>query len=67
MYLGKINVELSCNGTKESEIWMPNNLDAFENVADFSSFFFVVVFVLVCWSFFASTKGHFTMGKKKYP
>lgn len=44
------------------------NLNAFENAANFSSFFFVVVvFVLVCWSFFASTKGHFAMGGKKYP
>lgn len=57
-------MELSCNGTKECEIWMLINLDAFENVVNFSSFFVVVVFVLVSWSFFASTKGHFTMGKK---
>lgn len=61
-------MELSCNGTKECEIWMLINLDAFENVADFSSLFVVVVVVMiVCWSFFASTKGHFTMGEKSIP
>lgn len=59
-------MELSCDGTKEREMWMLINLNAFENVANFSSFFFVV-FVLVCWSFLPVPKGISQWGKKSIP
>lgn len=59
-------MELSCDGTKEREIWMLINLDAFENVVNFSSFFFCC-FCVSLLEFFCQYQRAFHNVEKKYP
>lgn len=61
-------MELSCNDTKECEIWMLINLDACENVADFSIFCcYCCCFYVSLLEFFCQYQRAFHNGEKSIP